>query len=319
VVAEALSVANRGRSFLFLLAIAAVLGGYVWFVEMKRDPDASTEAPREKLFTTDAAAIQEVRLTNDTGEQSTLRKAAEGRWSLVELPGAQVDETEAGNIATGFASLEVSRVVDEQPPSLAEYGLERPRITASFTDAAGKQHTLLIGNKTPAGGDLYAKLADSPRVFLIGAWLEETFNRSRFDLRDKRVLTFASDAVGSLALTSGNRTTILVRRSGAWTMTAPSEGPADDAAVDALVGRLASEKMLSIVDDPAAVDTGLARPSGSVAITAGPTRAVLELGGPAGEGRVYARGSSRDLVFTVDASLLDEIRKSPDAFLKKDQ
>jgi hypothetical protein len=311
-------VANRGRSFLLLLAIAAAIGGYVWFVEMKRDPDASTEAPREKLFTTDAAQIQEVRLTNEAGEQSTLRRAGE-RWSLVEVPGATVDEAEAGNIATGFASLEASRIVDEQPPSLAEYGLEKPRMTASFTDAAGTQHTLLIGNKTPAGGDLYAKLADSARVVLIGAWLEETFNRSRFDLRDKSVLTFASDAVGSLTLTSQNRTITLVRRAGVWTMTAPSESPADDAAVDALLGRLASEKMLSIVDERAAVDTRLAKPSASVAITAGPTRAVLEIGGPAGEGRVYARNPSRDLVFTVDASLADEIRKTPEEFRKKDQ
>ncbi|HEX6324140.1 MAG TPA: DUF4340 domain-containing protein [Vicinamibacterales bacterium] len=317
--AEALSVANRGRSFLFLLAIAAVLGGYVWFVEMKRDPNASTDAPREKLFAVEPAQIQEIRLTNEAGEQSTLRRAAEGRWSLVEVPGAQVDETEAGSIATGLASLEASRVVDEQPPSLAEYGLDTPRVTASFTDAAGKQHTLLMGSKTPAGGDVYAKLADAPRVVLIGAWHEETFNRSRFDLRDKTVMTFARDAAGGITLTSDNRVMTLARRSGAWTMTSPSEAPADDAAVDALLGRLASEKMLSIVDDPAAVDTGLAKPSASVAITAGPTRAVLELGGPAGEGRVYARGSSRDLVFTVDASLLDELRKSPDEFLKKDQ
>lgn len=310
--------ASRGRSFLLLLVIAAAIGGYVWFVEMKRDPDASTEAPREKLFATDAAEIQEIRLSNPAGEQSTLRRAGEG-WSLAEVPGAAVDEAEAGNIAAGLASLEASRIVDEQPPSLAEYGLERPRLTASFTDAAGTQHTLLIGNKTPTGGDIYAKLADSARVVLIGAWLEETFNRSRFDLRDKSVLTFASDAVGSMTLTSDSRTITLVRRAGAWTMTAPSEGPADDAAVDALLGRLASEKMLSIVDAPETVETGLSKPSASVAITAGPTRAVLEIGGPAGEGRVYARNPSRDLVFTVDASLADEMGKAPEAFRKKDQ
>ncbi|HUF25049.1 MAG TPA: DUF4340 domain-containing protein [Vicinamibacterales bacterium] len=310
--------ANRGRSFLLLLAIAAAIGGYVWFVEMKRDPGASTEAPREKLFSTDAAEIHEMRLTNEAGEQSTLRRTGE-RWSLAEVPGAAVDEAEAGNIATGFSSLEASRIVDEQPPSLAEYGLDTPRVTASFTDAAGTQHTLLIGNKTPTGGDVYAKLADSPRVVLIGAWLEDTFNRSRFDLRDKSVLTFAQDAVGSMTLTSQNRTITLVRRGGSWTMTAPSEAPADDAAVDALLGRLASEKMLSIVDEPATAGTGLAKPSASVAITAGPTRAVLEIGGPAGEGRVYARNPSRELVFTVDASLADEIRKTPEEFRKKDQ
>lgn len=311
--------ANRGRSFLFLLAIAAALGGYVWFVEMKRDLDSEGDAAREKLFAVEAAQIQEVRLTNEAGEQSTLRKAAEGRWSLVEEPGAEVDETEAGNITTGLATLEANRVVDEQPPSLAEYGLEKPRVTAAFTDAAGTQHTLLIGSKTPTGGDLYAKLAGSPRVVLIGSYLEETFNRSRFDLRDKSVLKFARDAVGALTLTSSEGTVSLARRDGAWTITAPSAGPADDAAVDGLIGRLSAARMQSLVESPDAAATGLAKPAASVALTAGPTRAVLDIGGPAGEGSVYARDSVRNLVFTVEASLADELKKKPDDFRKKSQ
>lgn len=311
--------ANRGRSFLVLLAIAAVLGGYVWFVEMKRDLDSEGEAAREKLFAVEAAQIQEVRLTNEAGEQSTLRKAAEGRWSLVEVPGAEVDETEAGNITTGLATLEANRVVDEQPPSLAEYGLDKPRVTAAFTDAAGTQHTLLIGSKTPTGGDLYAKLADSPRVVLIGSYLEETFNRSRFDLRDKSVLKFARDAVGAVTITSSEGTVSLARANGVWTITAPVDAPADDAAVDGLIGRLSTARMQSLVDAPEAVDTGLAKPVASVALTAGPTRAVLDIGGPAGEGSVYARDSVRNIVFTVESALADELKKKPDDFRKKDQ
>ena len=311
--------ANRGRSFLFLLLIGAVIGGYVWFVEMERDPNAGTEAPREKLFTIEPAQIQEVRITNAAGEQSTLRRAPGDRWALAEVPGADVDEAEIGNITTALAGVESNRVVDEQPPSLAEFGLEKPRIAVSFTDAAGKQHTLLMGRKTPTGGDLYAKLADSPRVFLIGSWQEETFNRARFDLRDKSALKFARDAVGSVTLTSGKSTITLVRRSGVWTMTAPSEAPADDAAVEGLIGRLASARMQSIVDAPDDAKTGLARPVASVALTAGPTRAVLDIGGAASEGIVYARDSVRNLVFTIESALADELKKKPEDFRKKDQ
>lgn len=310
--------ANRGRSFLLLLAVAAAIGGYVWFVEMARNPDAESEAPREKLFTVEPAQIQEVKITNDAGEQSTLRREG-NRWTLVEAPGAVVDETEVSNITNGLASLESNRVVDDQPPSLAEFGLDKPRITASFKDAAGTERTVLFGSKTPMGGDLYAKLADSSRVVLVGAYLEDTFNKSRLDLRDKSVLTFDRDAVGSITLTSPSGTITLARASGTWKMTAPSDAPADDAAADALVGRLATARMLSIVDAPEGVETGLAKPSASVAITAGPARAVLEVGGPAGEGSVYARDPGRNLVFTIDASLADELKKKPEDFRKKDQ
>lgn len=309
---------NRGRSFLLLLALAAGVGAYVWFVEMKRDPDAAEEGTREKLFTVEASQIQEVRITNEASEQSTLKKTGD-RWMLAELTGAEVDEAEAGNITSGLATLEASRVVDEQPASLAEYGLDKPRVTTSFTDAAGKQHTLLIGSKTPTGGDLYAKLADSPRVVLIGSYLEETFNRSRFDLRDKSALKFARDAVGSITITNASGTIALARADGAWRMTAPTEAAADDAAVESLISRLSAARMQSIVEKPDVATMGLAKPAASVAITAGPTRAVLEIGGPAGEGSVYARDTVRDLVFTVESSLADELKKKPEDFRKKEQ
>jgi len=311
-------VANRGRSFLFLLVIAAVLGGYVWFVEMKRDPDAGAEAPRQKIFTVEPAQIHQVTLTNDQGEVSTLRRTGD-RWALAELPGAEVDDTEISGITNSLAGLESNRVIDEQPASLAEYGLDKPRITAAFTDAGGKQHALQIGKKTPTGGDLYAKTADSNRVVLIGSWLEDTFNRSRFDLRDKSVLKFARDAVSTITLTSAGTALTLARADGTWKMTAPSEAPADETAVEGLLGRLSTARMQKIVDSPDPGTTGLAKPTASVAVTAGPTRAMLEIGAAAEEGSVYARDAVRGIVFTIDASLADELKKKPEDFRKKEQ
>ena len=309
---------SRGRSFLLLLALAAGIGAYVWFVEMKRDPNATEEAPREKLFTVDAAQIQEVRLRNEAGEESTLKRSGD-RWTLAEAAGADVDDTEAGNIVSAFSTLESTRVVDEQPASLAEYGLEKPRITASFKDAAGKERSLLIGTKTAAGGDLYAKLADSPRVVLVGSFLEETFNRSRFDLRDKRALKFARDAVGSISITNASGSMVLTRSAGAWRVTAPSDSPADEAAVESLISRLSAAQMQSIVDTADMAKTGLAKPAASVSLSAGPQQAQMEIGGPAGEGSVYARDTQRGIVFTIESSLADELKKKAEDFRKKAQ
>jgi hypothetical protein len=309
---------NRGRSFLLLLALAAGVGAYVWFVEMKRDPDAAEGPAREKLFAVEASQIQELRLTAETGEPSTLKRNGD-RWLLSEIPGAEVDESEANGIVTSLAGLEATRVVDEQPASLAEYGLDKPRMTVAFTDPAGKQQTVHIGSRTPTGGDLYAKLADSPRVILIGSWLEETFNRSRSDLRDKSVMKFARDAVGAITITNPSGTFVLTRVNGVWRITTPIDAEADDAGVESLISRLASARAQTIVDAPAAASTGLSKPVASVAVTAGPTRSTLEIGAAAGEGSVYARDAARNLVFTVESSLADELKKKPDDFRKKEQ
>lgn len=309
---------KRARSFLLLLAVAAGIGGYVWFVEMKRDPNAVEEAPREKLFTVEPSQIQEVRLRNEQGEESTLKRAGE-RWTIAEIPGAEVDETEAGNIVTSLAGLESNRIVEEQPASLAEYGLDKPRITASFKDAAGAERTLLIGSKTATGGDLYAKLADSPRVLLVGSFLEESFNRSRFDLRDKSVLKFARDAVGSISITNASGTIVLTRKDGAWRVTSLGDAPADDAMVESLISRLSAARMQSIVDAPDMGAMGLAKPAAAVTVTAGPQQARLEIGGPAGEGSLHARDAQRGIIFTVESALADELKKKAEDFRKKDQ
>jgi hypothetical protein len=156
-------------------------------------------------------------------------------------------------------------------------------------------------------------------VVLIGSYLEETFNRSRFDLRDKRVLRFARDAVGNITITNASGTMSFGRRDGAWHMTAPSAAPADDPTVESLVSRLSAARMGSIVESPDLNKIGLTKPSASVAVTAGPTRAVLEIGGPADDQNVYARDPQRGMVFTVESALATELKKKPEDFRKKDQ
>ena len=309
---------KRGRSFLLLLALAAGVGAYVWFVELERDMTVS-DTPAEEVFAVEADQIQEVRLRNEAGEESVLQRSGD-RWVFAgDASGIDVDPTEAANIASGLADLESQRVVDEQPPSLAEYGLETPRITVSFKDGAGAERTLLIGNRTPTGGDLYAKLSDASRVFLIGAWLDETFNRSRFDLRDKAALKFSRDAVTHVTLTSSSGTVALAQAGGEWKLTSPDEAPADNGAADAIVNALSSARMQSVVDAPDPAAMGLARPAVTASVTAGPTRAVLEIGGPAADGTLYARDAVRDLVFTVDASLAEQLTKTPADLRRKEQ
>src|SRR5690606_8361491 len=118
---------KRGRSFLILLALAVALGGYVWFVELQRDPGA-VDTPAEKVFTLDAAQIQQVRVRNDAGDESVIRRTGD-RWTFADDAAVDVDATEAANLTSALASLESQRVVDEQPPSLDEFGLATPRFS----------------------------------------------------------------------------------------------------------------------------------------------------------------------------------------------
>ena len=91
--------------------------------------------------------------------------------------------------------------------------------------SGGKEQRLLVGRKTPAATDLYAKLGDSPRVFLIPGFVDTTFNKTTFDLRDKTVLKVNRDSVDTLVITSPKRTLQFAKADGEWKLTDPDQGP----------------------------------------------------------------------------------------------
>jgi hypothetical protein len=304
------------RSFVVLLVILIGLGAYWWFVESKRDPAAGEK--RDKVFGVDADKIEEITVKSESGEQTTLRKNG-SEWQIVQPVTASPDGAEVSGLTTNLSNLEVQRVIDENPADLAEYGLATPRVEVAFK-SGGQERRLLVGRKTPPGTDLYAKLADSPRVFLISSYLDSTFNRSTFDLRDKTVLKLERDAIDTLAIATPKRTVRFAKAGGEWQMTEPVKASADFTAVDGLVSRLNTLQMKSIAaPEPAALGQyGLDTPAASVQLGSGSSQATLILGTKAAEGTVYAKDQSRPAVITVDASLLDELTKDAGDFRQKD-
>ena len=92
----------------------------------------------------------------------------------------------------------------------------------------------------------------------------------------------------------------------------PPAGRAEFGAVDGLVSRIGSVQMKSIVPDAADVKKyGLDKPAATVRLGSGSSQATLAIGGPAETGSVYAKDLSRPAVFTIESSLLDDLKKEP--------
>lgn len=313
---------RSGRSFLLMLVVAASLGAYIYFVEMKRDPAADTAAAaREKVFTIPTGAIEDVEVTNATAEVTRVTRT-NTTWALVAPEAAEADTIAVSTLVSSIESLERVKVIDESPASVEPFGLAPARIRIRFKtqgDPAAK--TLLIGSKTPTGGDLYAKVDSAPAVFLIGGFLEDTFNKKPFDLREKSVLKFALDGVDALTLAQGPARIILTKTGSNWRFTAPLMANADAAAVDALVNRLFQAKMTGLSASDAAArqkEFGLDKPRVVVAVGSGSSKAELAIGANQDDTNVFARDLSRPLVFSVEKTLVDELLKKADDFRVKD-
>ncbi|MCC6163912.1 MAG: DUF4340 domain-containing protein [Acidobacteria bacterium] len=310
---------KRGRSTLVLLALAAALGGYIWFVEMKRDP-ADDEPKTEKVFTAlEADTISALEVHASNGDVTTLRKEGAG-WKIESPVQVAADASEVSGVTSNLASLDLTRVIDEKPASLDLFGLDAPRVTLTFT-ANGAPRTLLLGAKTATGGDTYARLDESPRVFTVPSWLEQSLDRTTFQLRDKSVVDVDREAVDRIAII-GAPGTIELKKDGAdWLLTQPVHARADSAEVGSLLTRLSSSQMQAIVaEQPATLDVYGLQPARTTltATGAGKTLAQIFLGSPSGDTAVHMKDGARSLVFTVDKTLADDLQRAAAAYRAKD-
>ena len=306
----------RGLRFIILLIVAIPIAWYAYYDSTKGPIDDSPK--RDKVFTVEAEKIGELEIKSESGDRTTLRRKGT-EWEIVQPVAAPTDQAAVSGITSNLTSLEIQRVIDEKPADLKEYGLAEPRVEVAFT-ADGQQRRLQLGQKTPSGSDVYAKLADDPKVFLVSSYVDSTFNRNTFDLRDKSVLDLDREKIDTMEVTAAGRTTRFEKKSGEWQMAQPPAGRADVSAIDGLVSRVSSVQMKSVVPDATDLKKyGLDKPAVSVRLGSGSSQATLLIGGAAdAEGSVYAKDVSRPAVFTIDSTLVEDLKKDPSEYRQKD-
>jgi hypothetical protein len=312
---------KRGLSTLVLVVLALALGAYIYFVESKRKPASERSEEKGKAFVgLDSAAVEELEVKASSGDLTKVKKDG-GRWKVVAPITGDADDTEVSAITSNLASLEVQRVVAENATDLGQFGLAPAKTEISFRTAGDQApRTLLLGDKTATGGDMYAKTGSDARVFLVSGFLDSTFNRGTFDLRDKAVLKFERDGVTGLEIESPTRRLVFAKDGDTWKMTAPLAVRADTGTVEGLLGRIHTGRMKTLVADTPAdlAPYGLDTPSSTITFVAGSARSAIALGAKTPDGQVYARDLSRPIVFTVEAFLAEDAAKTVDDFRPKD-
>ena len=297
------------KSTIALLVILVGLGAYIFFVDRNReieDPNAKPKA-YATLATDD---IEELQIRNASGETTRLQRAGED-WQLVEPVKAAADNGVVGTVTSNIGTLEVQRVADENPTDLKQYGLDPARIEVGFRLKGQKDlQRLLVGDKTPAGGDLFAKRGDENRVILVASFLDSIFNKTPFELRDK---------AEGVEVVTGAGTLQFARNGTDWRIVRPVPVRADYAAAEGLLTRLSSTNMLTVVAEAGDLAVyGLDRPSTTATALIGSSRASLLLGRMADGGSYYAKDANRPMVFTVEQALVTDLTKDLGEFRRKD-
>ena len=170
-----------------LFAIAAALGAFVYFYEIRGEEGRKqAEEAEKRLFPViEAETIESITLP--AGDSPAVRiERRDGRWQIVAPIDFAADTFAADGIASALAELtSESQVEDPQPHEV--YGLDAADRNVHFR-AGGVERVLRLGDNTPLGSNSYAAVDDSklPKTERLAFYIN-LYNATMIDVIVDRV------------------------------------------------------------------------------------------------------------------------------------
>jgi hypothetical protein len=296
------------RGLIVAVVVLGALGGVLyWSQHRKPAEEVPPVTTATVILKVNAAAVTQLTIKQKT--PVTVEKTG-NKWQITQPAPYPADQEAVAGVLSTLSGLNADRVVEDKASDRKQYGLDPPAVEV---DIAGKQ--LLLGDETPAGGDVYAALAGDPKVFTIASYSKTSLNKGLNDLRDKSLLTLSPDKVSRVELLKKPAELEFDRTKDGWQILKPKPSPADTFAVDGLVRTLTGAKMdLSAASDAAAE------------FARGTAVATAKLTGDAGVQTLEVRKNKTDYyakssvvagTYKVDSAVGQALDKKPEDFQSK--
>jgi hypothetical protein len=300
----------RLRNTIIVFILLLIIGGYAWYSSLQPTDSAV------KLNNITAEDIVKIDLKYPDREIELDRTSGD-KWQILKPINTDADKTAADNLASAIAGTVVKKTVDDSPPALAPYGLEKPDVTVTVTTKSkGTLPGIEIGKTTPIGFSAYIKTTGKPAVMLTESAFSAGMNKSVADLRDRELMTFNVDDISKVKIEhEGTAEIDLVKSGGQWKIEKPSKYPADPTQVRTVLSGLANAKVDSFIDDqPTDVSRyGLLKPRLTVTVaTANDSQSLLfgQKQSEQGKDGIYVRRGERAPVYTVHGYVMSDADKS---------
>lgn len=205
---------------LVLLCVGYAVAGLVFPEESEEGTEAETSAETVTLFSVTEDGLTALSFTYDKGGDGTAElweytrhlESQQWQWAAdAEIPlSSSVFYSYSSTLATMSAVSAITGVTEAQ---LAEYGLDKPVKTVTFTDKVGGPQSFCIGVYNTYNGTYYLyKNGDTSTVYLVSGEFYSEFEApveafvSYDDLPE-----FDPEDIVSLTMTQGDRTVVLTR------------------------------------------------------------------------------------------------------------
>ena len=312
---------NPGRMLIASVVLAGLALAVVWsnWSEKAKQGKPSADTP-PKILSIKEDQVKQIDIKRRTGESTTVKFNDSGRWQITSPQALDADAGAVAAITSASANLNAERVVDENATDLASYGLAPPLLEVDITTKDAKTNKLLLGENTPAGNGVYAKLDGDPRLFTTGSFNKSTFDKVAKDLRDKRLLKFDQEKISRIEYTA-KKQTFEFGKTGAndWQIVKPKPMRVDASLMEGLVIKL---KAASMDTSGAEEDAKKA----AAAFSSAPAVAVAKVTDPGGtetlevrkaKDTYYAKSSVVDGIVKLSKDMGDSLDQSPGDFRNK--
>jgi len=323
----------RTTGILFLVAL--LLGAAIWYSNRHEGRKKEAEEQAKRLYgEIEAPAVDWFELKTSDGQVARLERK-DGAWRVTKPVDAPADATAADGIAGTLATL-TSEGVIEDPQGFPVYGLDDAAAKVVHFAAAGADHELRIGKKTPIGANQYAAIGASGKVYTIASYRATALDKPLDDLRERRPMRFDRNGVARIEITWPDGGVVLEKtagreapgppnqQAGVWRMISPMDTLADAETVETLLSDLVFLRGSGFVDAPPPdAQTGLDKPVYRVAVIDAPQdgkepmRHELAIGGVLDPQTRAARGGD-PFLYKLPNDRFDKLPKTVVAFRQKD-
>jgi hypothetical protein len=185
------------------------------------------------------------------GDQISLAADEPGKWRIVKPRPLRADSDVIAEFLDKLEGAKATEFVDDAPKSLQPYGLDKPaRVTLWIgKDKDRSSRTLLVGRTAPDKKGVYVKREGEPGVLLTADALWTALPKNVAVLRDKVVVSYASDKLEKIEVDHGKSTIVLQKDGAAWKLTQPEGLKADTGAVTQLLWKVRDLRALAFLSE----------------------------------------------------------------------
>ncbi len=298
------------------VVVLAALAGVLYWSEHRKAPEenAVPAASAPVILKIDPANITQLVIKQKGSDPVTLEKAG-GTWQIIGPKPYPADQNAVAGMLSTLSALSADRLVADKGVNLSQYGLAAPAVELDITGKGHPTQQLLLGDDTPAGGNVYAALAADPKVFTVASYNKSSLSKNLNDLRDKNLITLNADKVSRVELLKKGEDIEFDRTKDGWQILKPKPSPAETSAVNDLVRTLTDARMdLSTTGNPSA-EFAHATGVGTAKLTGDSGVQTLEV--RKNKDDYYAKSSAAEGVYKVDSTLGQALDKKVDDFISK--